>query len=171
MYSQSDDGFYWSEPKCIIQKGTMRHYFYRPCIMVSNDSIYCLYGTVDYDNVWKVAMSTFSCKEFPEHISSDNANDFNAFKTFIIGSIKRILRAISFMKLTLLSVIIAIILGFILRSRKICSSWVMIWIVLILMNISEFVNIFQSCIYLLSTGIVSLFSSLVSLGLQGLENN
>lgn len=167
MYSESKDGLHWSKPSCIISKGTMRYQFYRPCIMSANDSIYCLYGTVDHNNIWKVAMSAYSREEFPEH-NYAHSDSFSEFYVYIIGEVKRVLHAVSVLKLIIIAFVLSLILSFVSQLKKYKLIWPMTWIVLILYGISGFVGIFQTCIYVLITGIISLFSSLALLGARTL---
>lgn len=166
LYSESCDGLNWSKPKSIIQKGTMRHHLYRPCIMATHDNIYCLYGTIDHKNTWRIAMTTWESKRFPEQILV-SPNNFNKFRVYIIGATKQVLRSIAILRLAIVALIGSLILGFVPRFRKIWLLWSIIWLVLILMDTSQFARIFSGCIYLLVTGIISLLVVLVSAGVYG----
>lgn len=166
LYSDSRDGLNWSNPESIIHKGTMRHHFYRPCIMAADDSIYCLYGTVDHNNKWRLAMTVFNKKKFP-YADFCHTNSFSEFRTYIIGAIKDVLRSVAMFRLFIVALIASLILGFLPRMRKIWLLWPIIWLALIMMDVAHFTAIFPMCIFLLVTGIISLLASLVAAGLYG----
>lgn len=77
------------------------------------------------------------------------------------------MRSFAILRLTIVALIGSLILGFVPRFRKIWLLWSIIWLVLILMDASQFARIFSGCIYLLVAGIISLLVVLVLAGVYG----
>lgn len=58
LYAESTDGVSWTAPRRIVQKANFWRGFYRPCILRSDNSFYCIYGVITKDNEWYLSMST-----------------------------------------------------------------------------------------------------------------
>ena len=70
LYTESADGVTWQEPRTIIQKENFWAAFYRPCILYSDSSFYCIYGVISRDNEWYLSMSTGASPDELRGISS-----------------------------------------------------------------------------------------------------
>lgn len=167
LYAESRDGLSWTAPTPIIKKGIIRKQFYRPHILASNDSLYCFYGTVDINNVWKVALSTgIEAKS----LNSINVGDskFRTFMSYYQSRVKIIFDKSLLLKIGLLSLLIAIILGFVpwfhtriylqIILNWLCSSFPFV----IRMDIS----VGLVSLFLMLTMIISLLSTFASIGIQ-----
>lgn len=165
MYTESSDGLTWSKPNAIVEKGTIRHHFYRPCIFAGNDSLYCIYGTVDQNNRWGIAMTSDAINGKFEGLSNPT-NKFGNFKSYYIGALKRALHSIAMLKLTVIAIFISIALGFVGVFKRLWILWLLTWLVLIVFSKALSLDTFMMCVVLLVTGLISLATALMSLGLQ-----
>lgn len=169
FYTESHDGQNWSQPKEIIQKGTARLAFYRPCIIAANDSLYCFYGTIAQDNSWHIAMSSGKNPD-SLHIHTHLYNCGDTISYYKSG-FTQILNLIHTKIFYIIAVLTTIILA-ILPIQRFNIIWLINWVIFLLsVNLKYYHNTFMVCTLMLITGLMSIYTTLAILGLKTLIRN
>jgi len=168
MYTESNDGLNWSAPIETIKKGIIRNRFYRPCILASNDSVYCVYGVVDQNNVWNLALTT---SDTP--YAFDNKPVFSKFSvlsTYYKHLIKHLILKLNGWANYVVAFVVTLIFGCISYFReKPMSLWITSWSIIFCLYLFRIEhNLLGLSLLVILTWLISLISMLSTIGFQSL---
>lgn len=139
LYAESTDGVDWSAPKVIVEKGNFWNGFYRPCILHSDGTYYCVYGVNTQENEWYLSMSTGSSPEALCGITARNAGitDINeallkrTSPMYAIKGLYQSARGFCRPELFVLGIAAAVMLSF-MKCGTLSVTWSVGWILSIL---------------------------------------
>lgn len=168
-YTESDDGIVWQQSNAIVEKESFWDGYYRPCILYSDDSFYCIYGVITQENEWYLSMSLGDSLDALQGVTlqdvgSSVENASIASSHTLISLVKNIYHFIcSFLRpeLFLLCVGVAIIL-LIIRKSSLAALWGISWLLCLLRFTAQlnYLTLCELLFLVFTTGFVSLLSSL-----------
>lgn len=139
LYAESTDGVDWSAPEVIVEKGNFWNGFYRPCILHSDGTYYCVYGVITQENEWYLSMSTGSspdtlCGITAQDAGSSDINTALAKRSSPMYAVKKLYRSAQDFcrpELLVLGIVIAAVLS-LLKCGTLPVTWSVTWLLSIL---------------------------------------
>ena len=169
LYTESSDGITWTEPAKIVQKANFRAGFYRPCILYSDSTYYCIYGVITKNNEWYLSMSMGSSLNELKGISTDDVGTSaeNAALsaehsiTHVMKETYHFVQSLCRPELVLICMIAAAVLMFIPKCSPVLL-WGISWVLCVLRFYKQFrgLSLNEKFLLLFTAGIMSLLCSL-----------